>query len=198
MKKLKVLFLLLLGSLVACQSTDDILTRQFEQYREKTYLPVMKKFTVEDVRYSGFHELFEYKATLHNSAVQKVHRELKAKYNQWSDLEIEKARQDAAKATDTKMFLSFYSPNRKVAELNKNGSSWTIILQNNGKRYVGEIEKSRVPRAEIRKFYPYHTRWSFAYNISFKVPVTALENSPSQLIISSSVGSSEKVFPALN
>lgn len=156
----------------------------------------MKKNTRHDLQYEGVYNKFEVYATFINSDVQTAILQRRSDSLQWdtkhAQLEREKLFQESA--TQTKFALSFYVPSTRLNDLHKGSSIWKIYLLSGGERYVGKATKRNGKLEEISAIYPYHNRWSVAYDVTFNVPVPVIETKPATLIITSTQGTAKLQF----
>lgn len=192
------------GTLFAgCSSVPQTNTPSEEQGRpesSKDYERLIETFSEGDTKYSGFYNAFEYKATLLNSAVRSALVSRQADYYQWSreKRQTEEENSNRELASETTVFLSFFTPDRKNDNLSDLKSIWRIYLDVGGRRYQGTAKKQRSLLAELQALYPYHTRWNTAYLVSFPVPTLAIETQKAIFTITGPLGSRTIEFPPVN
>ncbi len=198
-KTLATLLLLLTG----CASTPQTNTPSEEQGRPittKSYEELIEEFSDGDTQYSGFYNNFEYKATLLNSKVRSALLARQNEYYQWDRekwlSEKEKSEQEAA--SETVVFLSFFTPERRNDNLADSKSIWRIYLDVGGRRYEGKVKKVRLLLAELQALYPYHTRWNTPYLVTFPVPTNAIETQDATFTVTGPLGSRTVKFPRAN
>lgn len=141
--------------------------------------------------YDGFYATMEFSAVLLNTPTARARVDQNARIYQW-DLDKykdEKAKAESNLAKQTELFLSFYVPERKNDDLHRSKTLWKIFLDANGKRFEGKVEKVKTLMAEIVALYPKHNRWSTPYKVTFNVPTSLIEASPSKLTITGPAGS---------
>lgn len=164
------------------------------------YTRAIDRFSDGDADYSGFYNKFEYKATLHNSFIRTTLLSRQNDYYQWErekfTLERDKSAQEMA--TQTTVFLSFYTPDRRNDNLSDVKSIWRIYLDAGGRRYEGKIKKLRQLFAELQTLYPYHTRWNTPYLVTFPVPTNAIETQNSVLTVTGPLGTRTVKFSAVH
>lgn len=186
MKTILSLFLFL--GLIGCA------THPFPEGHEN-YIEKVEEHSAGDHQFSGIYENFEFKATLLNRDMSEaLHKRLK-KYYDWSE---QKAAQEQQKREDdfkkeTKIWLSFYTPERKNDNLANKISIWKVYLEVGGERYEGHPQKANKNFAEATALFPYHSRWATAYYVDFPVPTDQVGQSP-KLIITGPLGRREVVF----
>jgi hypothetical protein len=88
----------------------------------------------------------------------------------------------------TKAFLAFYTPNRRLNQLARNGSPWRIFLDVEGKRIQADIKRNRTPLAELKLLYPNMTRWHIPYDLEFDIPYRFLSGKTFTIQIAGPVG----------
>ncbi|MBC7465110.1 MAG: hypothetical protein H7256_03900 [Bdellovibrio sp.] len=91
----------------------------------------------------------------------------------------------------TEFFVSFYTPERRHADLSQSKALWKIYLDVNGQRYEGKATKVKGLLSEIQASYPSHNRWSVPYMISFPVATAITENKPAILTFTGAVSTAQ-------
>ena len=147
-------------------------------------------------RYSGFYQKAQVQATFLNSEVTQQILKKQLNQLQWSDETLQKEREKAVQknASQTVFFLSFFTPEKELNDLNKGVSIWKLYLEIDGNRYEGKAKKSNNKYVDTKALFPYHNRWSFAYRVYFDIPLSAVENKNFKFVLTSSQGTSELVF----
>lgn len=151
-----------------------------------------------DVEYEGAYNNFKYRATIQNESIQEAVIDKKASVYQWDGVkrqtELAKLQQD--NATKTKVFLSFFTPTRQDDNLSTNKSIWAVYLTTSQGRYEGTVMKVRDNRTEVYSIYPYHQRYSSAYEVIFTVPLAQTQNEETTMTITGPLGNKTVKFPA--
>ncbi len=181
---------------IACTSAnlvshkDDSLD-QANRESAQEYIKILEKYSAGDVDYNGFYNSFGFHAALLNSEVLEANVRRQAHFYLWDQSRSEDERNKLFKAAAeaTSVFLSFYTPEKKDDNLSSDKSIWRVLLDVNGKRYVGKIKKLKSNLSELISLYPFHTRWNTAYLVSFPVSVSQAEVQSSKLTITGPVGS---------
>lgn len=195
------LIILLIGSLLmsACASTPS--TGDGEktfghEFNPDKYNEVVKKWTAKNIHYSGFYNAYEFHATLLNTEMSEARVRYQAQYSNWSPekLNSELAKTQQELNYDTLLFLSFFTPSEKDNNLSKKGSIWTVYLEAGGRRYEGVVLKNTEHPTELVRLYPYHNRWSTAYSIKFRVPVSVVQSGATKVTLSGPLGTAEMAF----
>lgn len=192
-----LLLSLLALTLTSCSSTpkesEAVVGPRLSQ---REYAQLIERNTSGDKKYDGFYAVFEVYATLMNSDVQTAVLQKTTDTLQWSAQTAQKEREKLFQenSNSTKVFLSFFTPTRRINDLAKGNSLWKIYLETNGEKYEGRVTKRNTPFEALSIMFPHHSRWAIAYDVSFPVPLSAVEKSESYFIITSSLGSARLKF----
>jgi hypothetical protein len=95
-----------------------------------------------------------------------------------------------------KFLLRFYTPERDYDDLDKPKTIWKTYLDYGGSRFEGKVTKIKDKLVELQTLYPNMDRFSTAYEITFNVPMTTVEQGTSKVTLTSSLGTAEFSFPA--
>lgn len=160
---------------------------------DSQYRSLIQKFTHSHQAYQGFYNTFDITATLLNAEVRSVQLVRQAHYLGWSHEQLRQEREKSIQdmSSYTRFFLSFYSPESDHDDLHRPQSIWRVYLDWEGQRYEGQIEKVTRKLVELRNLYPHFNRFHSAYEVSFAVPMSAVEGSSVRLVLTSSVGTAE-------
>ncbi len=186
--KILISFVVLL-SILSCTTYPHSKGR--EEYIEK-----IEKNSAGDKQFSGLYHQFEFKATVLNTDISRtIHDRLKL-YYEWGPQENEEKLQERMQEleTKTKLWLSFFTSDRKDDNLATSTSIWKIYLVADGKRYEGQAIKANFNFSEAQALIPYHSRWATPYYLEFPVPTAEIENSKLSLIITGPLGRREVSF----
>jgi len=196
--KLKIILLALALGLASCATSTEN-KNGLVLITESEYTEIAEKYTEKIQVYSGLYNLMDMSATLINSSVAKAQLEQTARLYQWdaAKMTTEKVKSDENLGKETEIFISFYTPERKHDDLNKNKTLWKIFMDANGKRYEGTIKKIKLLTDEVRGLYAYHTRFATPYSIVFPVSAKSIENSNVKLTVTGPVGSATVQFKSL-
>lgn len=152
---------------------------------------IINQNSAGDAQFAGLYNTFELKATILNSVVREALIQRQTQYYQWDaaqqSTEREKSNQEAS--SETTVFLSFATPDRKNDNLADKKAIWRTFLDVGGRRYVGQAKKDRRLIAELQAQFPYHTRWNTAYLLTFPISTTAIETQPIKLTLTGPLGS---------
>lgn len=185
----KTLALLSFAFLAACASKMTSSTG-LELMTESKYKSIVDTYTGRSQQYSGLYNTIDLSATLMNSAVTHAQNDQKARLLQWDAAQY--ASNQGKSRTEmmdrTVVFLSFYTPDRKNDDLQKNNTQWRIYLEADGKRWEPKVVKLRQPVSELQSLYAYHTKFSTAYQLTFPVATTTVERTRSKLIVTGPLG----------
>jgi hypothetical protein len=188
---------LLLTSLTGCTSID--LAPSLPEKRvtgDRDYISTIHSNSSADVDYSGFENSFEFRATLQSSAVRQAVLNKLAEYYQWDSARMATEREKAfhENASESQVFLSFFTPNRSNDNLSEAKPIWTVILEAGGQKFYGKAKKVKSLLAEIQSLYPYHTRWNTAYTLVFPVAANNIEGLSPKLTITGPLGTKTVEF----
>ena len=111
-----IYFILMLG----CTSMDRSTST------DKEYYSSINQFTDRSEYYSGFMNVFQMQGTVLNSKILKGQVEKKAQSFNWAEDQKnqELAKVDTSLRTETVVFLSFFSPENKVNNLDSPSTIW--------------------------------------------------------------------------
>jgi hypothetical protein len=159
--------------------------------RNREYSSVVLAASSEETDYSGLHNTFSYRATLLTQAVRRAQLRQIAQAYLWEPgqlaTEIEKA--DQENASETRVFLSFYTPERRNDNLADSKSIWRVLLEIDQTKIAGQVRKSKQLLAELQSLYPFHTRWNTPYIVTFPVAMRGLEGRTVKLTVTGPLGS---------
>jgi hypothetical protein len=206
MKKLSLLAALVLSAaLTACSSAEekpegiiqpaDGVAPNFSVAYEKR----IEQYSAGDTEYAGLYNNFEYKATLYNSFIRDQLLDRQAGFYQW-DAAKKTAERDKAiskSATETQVFLSFFTPDHKNDNLADSKTIWNLYLEVGGQRYSGKVTRSKQLLAEIQSLFPYANRWGTAYYVTFPVATNVVETQISKMTITGPLGTRAIEFAAM-
>lgn len=162
------------------------------------YLNSVESFSAGDIQYEGAYANFNYRATIMSPGMQRVYVNKKAEVYLWSDEKkaAELSTLQANNDKSTRVFLSFYTPNKWDDNMSTAKSIWTVYLHVGSQRFEGKASKNRDSRTEINSMFPYHGRFASAYNVDFPVPVNQLSSQELQVTITGPLGVKTVKFPS--
>ena len=161
------------------------------------YEDLIMSQTQHAVQYDGFYNKFEMYATFMNSNVQTTVLQKKSDTFGWDTptAQRERERLFQENTTQTKFFLSFYSPTPRLNDLHKGSSIWRAYLEVGGKRYDGKITKAKGKLEELNALYPFHTRWNVPFEVVFNIPLSGVEGDAHPVfVLTSSQGAATLKF----
>lgn len=160
------------------------------------FIEQIEKHSAGDKQFSGVYEQFEFKATLLNERVSRLLHERLKLYYDWSQTESEQKLQERLSGIQdkTKLWLSFFTPDRKDDNLANTNTIWKIYLVANGQRYEGVVTKANLNYSEAQALFHYHNRWATPYQVEFPIPSRQIEGTSPQLIITGPLGRREVYF----
>lgn len=167
-----------------------------ERINESNYDDLINRYTKHDTQYDGFYNRFELYATFLNSNTQAAILQKRSDVLEWDQKQAQSEREKMFQenSTLTKFALSLFTPSVRLNDLHKGTSIWKIYLEAGGQRYEGKAMKRNGKLEDIRAIYPYHNRWSTAYDVSFNVPLSVVEKGPITFVLTSSQGTSTLKF----
>ena len=187
-----ILTLLLFSIACSSQTRKAGFDEDFSQMSSSEYHSLIKSFTLFDKQYEGFHNTFQVSATILNLKVIQANLNQLRYYMQWDAKrtreEREKKLQEMSAKSTFVVFL--YTPEKEYNDLDKGKNSiWKIYLDHDGSRYIGKAKKNAQKFIQLKTIFPHITKFHKPYNINFDVPMSAIENDPTQLTLTSSLGS---------
>ena len=184
---------------VSCELTQvDPSYRRVQNIPEKEFRNILKPYQMSKKRYDGFQQTFEAHAVLLNSPVSAAILQRQAHYKGWSQKEFRNYREEALRkrTQQTEIYLSYYAPNARHDKLHRDTSIWNFYLEAGGQRYPGTVRLDRSTLVEQKSLFYFVHRFHTGYYVQFDVPVSAIETSQSQVLMSSSLGEATFIFTA--
>ena len=164
---------------------------------EVEYMSTIAKNTVKTNQYAGFYQTFQADMTILTADVETAGLRKRGYFLQWDpkqyQTEREKMLQDHS--AYSKFFMRFFSPDHDYDDLQKGKSIWRVYLEISGQRFEGKVKKLNDKYVELQTLYPFLDHFSTPYEITFKVPMNTVENGPSKVTLTSSLGTAEFIFP---
>jgi hypothetical protein len=184
------------SGLAACASSEKSGGSVAGSHDRGDYEKLVARQTRSVDKYSGLYQTFQASVTLLTTDVLTEQLQVRGEFLSWDATQTQKERdrafQDAAAAT--RAFLRFYSPETDYNDLNKGTSIWKIYLEQGGKRYEGQVRKSPEKLVELQMLYPHLDRFSTPYEVTFKVPTSAIDGAPVKVVLTGSLGTGEFEF----
>lgn len=146
--------------------------------------------------YDGLYNKLTVVATWLDSEMTDANLSHSTRLAQWQEPRYREERNKAIMkhSSSTEFFVSFYTPERKHADLASSKGLWQIFLDVNGQRYEGKAVKVKQLLSEIQASYPQHNRWSVPYIVSFPVATAITEKKPATLTFTGAVSSAQLQF----
>lgn len=163
-----------------------------------SYLRSIDEYSDGDVQYEGAYANFKYRATILNTPIQQVTVDKKAEIYMWDAVkkQQELTLVQAENGSKTRVFLSFFTPNRIDDNLSTKKSVWAVYLETSQGRYEGVVVKNRVSPTELAVLFPYQNRFTTAYEVNFPVAMNTIENEETTMTITGPLGVKKVKFPA--
>lgn len=162
------------------------------------YIKVIDTYSDGEVEYVGAYNNFNYRATLMNHVIQNAIIDRKAALYLWDDIkkQQELSVMQADNGTTTKVFLSFYTPDRRNDNLSSPKTIWALYLEGQQGRYTGTAKRVRSSPTELMTIYPNHNRFTTAYMLEFPVALSSMEGQSLKLTITGPLGNKSIQFAA--
>lgn len=193
----RLIFLAVLASAVSCAHQVPKVENGVTPPTHDEYVSTVSKNTVKTNQYSGFYQTFQADMTILSTDMQSSSLRQRAHFLQWDQKqyqsEREKILQDAS--AYSRFFMRFFSPEKEYDDLHKGKTIWRVYLDYGGQRFEGKVRKMSERFVELQTLYPQMDRFSTPYEISFNVPMSRVEQGPSKVTLTSSLGNAEFVFP---
>lgn len=182
---------------ISCASTSNN-NNGLTLMSEQNYETLVDKWSDHVENYSGLNNTVTIMATLLNPETAMAQLDQNARIFQWDQItyENEKKLLENRLPSQSEVFVSFYSPERKWDDLHKSKTLWKIFLDVNGQRYEGKATKIKLLTREIQSLYHYHTSFATPYTVTFPVAANNLTGQNVRLVFTGSVGSVSLNFNA--
>lgn len=183
--------------LIACQSAPVQVVNAVTPPPAREYGQLIEKNTQKADKYSGLYQTFQADVTILTNEVIASTLKERGAFLQWDEKQYQAEREKAVQenAAYSKFFLRFYTPDRENDDLNLPKTIWKVFLEYNGNKFEGKVRKLSEKTVELQKVYPHFNRMSTPYEVTFSVPMSTIESGSSKVVLSSSLGSAEFVFP---
>ena len=174
----------------ACASTR-VVPNAAPTINESQYESVLEKNSDRLKKYKGLHNTMDVRAVLLSQEMSMAQLQYRSYLYQWDMKQWEDSLVESEKngKKETEVFVSFFTPEKKIDDLHKSKTLWKIFLDAGGQRYEGKAKKISLPTSELIGFYPEHNRFSTPYMVTFPVPREVLNGKKIQLTITGSVDS---------
>ena len=163
---------------------------------ESEYKKLLQRHTKKARGYSGLHNVFHFEAIMMTEEIIGAVARRKALFYQWTEDELRDHLESELQSTSskTKVFISFYTPERSHDDLNSANSMWRLYLQAGNRRYSGNARKLADPVAQISSIYPFHDMWSSAYEVDFLIPSSQLNLGEVKFTVTGALGAAQVAF----
>lgn len=160
------------------------------------YIKVIESYSAGDVEYVGAYNHFNFRSTLMNTIIQNAIIDRKAALYLWDDIkkQQELGSMQADNASMTKVFMSFYTPDRRNDNLSTPKTIWALYLETPNGRYTGTAKRVRTNPTELMTLYPSHNRFTTAYSVEFPVALASVEGQKLKLTITGPLGTRSVEF----
>lgn len=182
--------------LIAGCKSQQVASPGVDTISQSDYENKIDPYTQRIEKYDGIVNVLHFSATLLNSKVSQAQLMQRARLYQWDSgmFNSEMGKMNAELDKSTQIFISFYTPERKHDDLNKNQTLWKIFLDADGRRWEGKATKIKLLTNEIQTMYPDHTRFATPYTLTFPVSMKLIESKPIKLTLTGTVTSATVEF----
>jgi hypothetical protein len=167
-------------------------------YQEsRDYKSILNSWTKKDQAYNNFSAAYQVTAVLLSREVVEAQVKLDAERFNWSQEEIEKARQKALDdlQTQTTFLLSLYTDKDEDNNLEKANPAWNLFLDVNGKHVPPQsVKRIYENRVSLLQKYPVINIWSRNYYVKFPVPSDDASTNNTLLTLAGPLGSAHLKF----
>ncbi|HPI40691.1 MAG TPA: hypothetical protein PLJ21_07790 [Pseudobdellovibrionaceae bacterium] len=161
------------------------------------YNQLIEQNSNSTISYDGLQNAVDAKATFISTPVAEAQKNIQSNLYSWTDekktSEIEK--ENKLLETESRFFVSIYTPEKKYDDLDKNKTLWRVFLEIDGKQWDAKVKKIKLLEAEIKSLYPYYTTFTTAYEVSFPIPTKSLSLHPFSLNITGPIAKINLKFP---
>lgn len=194
-------YLILLLSLLATGcATRHLTPTGLDVMSDSAYQTVINEYSDATERYSGLYNTITMRSTILNSKVLHAQMDQNARLYLWDKTKYdeETALVDKKMQTETNIFVSFYTPERKHDNLDRSKTLWKVFLDVNGRRYEGKAARiKKLEVTELQGIYAYHNSFSTPYFVTFPLSTLEVEKGQAKLTVTGPVGSATQTYPAI-
>lgn len=180
--------------LAGCASTPEtpVNTDIVPAVNNTEYAALINKLSQRQQSYDGFYNMYQAYVLFVDSEMQNAILQRRGHFLQWNQEQWRQEKEKAAQemSAQTRVVLSFYSPEFQYDDFSKANSIWKVYLEVGGQRYEGKATKSIDKLVTQQNIFPFHEKFNSLYDIRFNVPTTVGETGSPVLILTSSLGTS--------
>lgn len=167
-------------ALASCSHSPSPRSSEFSE-RLKEHKALIELHSKRTESYSGFQNLYHASAVLLKPEINEARLKLDEALQGWNETKqmekLQELKLDEAKVT--RVFLSFFTPDRRQSRLDRPKSLWKFALRIGDQSYPAKVKAVTGMNSEIQGAYPNHSRWSLPYILEFDVPLSqALGSKP--------------------
>lgn len=190
--------LILFFGILGCTHQPPHKIEGVEPIGRSEYASLIKRHTAKTDQYSGFYQTFQAELTMLTREVLNASLTQKAYFLQWDRRQFNSEREKIMQESNaySTFFMRFFSPETDYDDFHKGKTIWKVYLEVSGSRFEGKVRKLVDKFVELQTLYPQLDRFSTPYEITFNVPMPTVENGGAKVILTSSLGHAEFVFPA--
>lgn len=181
-----------------CVQNPVVNPSQVEGLSKKDYAELMSRHTQSTNQYAGFDQTFQADTIILDSEVQTAMLRQRAVFKGWDQAHYQTEREKSQQESSaySKYAIRLFAPEKDYDDLDKAKTIWKVYLEYGGSRFEGKARKMTEKLVELMTLFPTMDRFSTLYEITFNVPMNTVEQGPSKLILTSSLGTAEFKFPA--
>ncbi|MCX7990420.1 MAG: hypothetical protein N2999_00080 [Proteobacteria bacterium] len=168
---MKRLFLIILFLILSACSARELKELGALPKTEKTeYTETLKKYTRTFKLYDQFETKALVTATIFTPSFIRAYFTERERYSKTEDFRMFLDRENFLVNNYLRFFVSFYTPNEGLIDLEKSDTSWNIYLEtSDGKRILPfSVKKAEEQRDILTYYFPYLDYWARPYYINFK------------------------------
>ena len=158
---------------------------------------LIKKLTKNFQHYNGLDLLFDINITFLNDQILQDNLRKKSQYLMWNPVQAqdEQSTLDLNKASKSYFFLTMYSSNRKLNQLNLKAADWTAsLILSDDSIHHGRIKLNENINHHNAVFFPHVESWDKNYMVIFDVSTPRLSTENFTFDITSPQGSTRFKF----
>lgn len=166
----KVIFFIVFLSMLSCSTKELKELGALPKKENPEYEKTLAKYTKTYRLYDQFETKAIVSATIFNEDFIKSYVKERERYSKTEEFQAFLDRENFLLKNYLRFFVSFYTPNEELIDLDKTNSVWKVFLEtSDGKRiYPFSIKKAEEHRDVLTHYFPYLDYWAKPYYINFK------------------------------
>ena len=158
---------------------------------------LIKKSTKNYQDYKGLDLLFDMNVTFLNNQILQDNLKKKSQYMMWgpSEAKDQQSKLDLEKVNESYFFVTVYSNDKKLNQLNLKTANWTAtLILSDGSIHHGRINLNENISHHNTAFFPHVESWDKGYMVTFELPTSKLSEENFIFYITSPRGSARFEF----